>query len=503
MQRVAAVLTRRLTRFRQRWLPLEFSITPTTKALPIDHAVRNSDCGAIVISVREPAILELQEPILHLERKHPGAGKFIWRVIHHGASALGNILTPGSLMGLACRYYWEGEDDEKAVLERLRDEGQDISQVEMIRKADLTAAFPDWVLNPWGKPGKPPAAMEKLPFAASARKLAANPLRFVPKDWPEIEGVPIFYVPWDQTLMARLTDDHFDTLNSEYETSQAFYVFENQSLDSFRRTWRRFQQCLAALQLLEDILDGLLGPREGVPVSIQADPEESFTLAATRAVLVYSSQNGKGMVTTHSIARAPGRYVILPGKPASSAALYSLLTQLNPALAHKGILPARLLRHTPDELMWYCPSQIAPIYFKSQNPELDTLSGQQVRHPHLLFHVRRRSLRVAALAVGERPHEQTLLLRAPYYNLSADGRLCLGSMSVPKHNNPEAIAKWEEAFFRSAFTHAHGSGFAITNHPGGHAGVWLEQRNGPCEAFPSQWLVPLNLKLGDWLKCDL
>lgn len=503
MQAVAGVLTQQLKRFRQRWLPIELSITPSTHTRPIHHTVRKSDYGAIVISAREPEILELQDPILRLERAHPGTGKFIWRVIHHAASAFGNILTPGSLLGLACRYYWDGEDDEKGALQRLREEGEDTSQVEMVRKADLAAAFPDWVLNPWGKPGEPPAALDKFPFAASARRLAANPLRFVPEEWPETEGVPILYVPWDQTLMTRLTDEHFDMLNSEYETTQAIYVFENQSVDSFRRAWRRFQQYLAALQLLEDILDGLLGPREGVPVSIQADPEESFTLAATRAVLVYSNQNGKGVVTTHTIARGPGRYVILPGKPASSAALYSLLSQLNPSLTHKGILPARLLRHAPDELMWYCPSQMAPMYFKTQNAELDAMSGHPVRHPHLLFHVRRRSLRVAALPSGERPDEQTALLRAPYYNLSADGRLCLGTMRVPRHNNPDSISKWEEAFFQSAFTHAHGSGFNITTHPGGHAGLWLEQRDSTWETFPNQCLVPLNFKLGDWLKCDL
>ena len=392
MQNVASVLTQRLKRFRQRWLPLEFSIIPSTKALPINHTSGRADCGAIVISVQEPRILEIQEPILRLEGQHPGLGKYVWQVIHHGASALGNVLTPGSLLGLACRYYWDGEDDEKAALQRLREEGEDTSQIEMVRKAELTGAFPDWILNPWGKPGGAPASLEELPFAASARKLAANSLRFGPEEWPETEGVPILYVPWDQTLMTRLTDEHFDTLNSEYETTQAFYIFENQSLESFRRVWRRFGQYLAALQLLENILDGLLGPREGEPVSIHAGAEESFTLAATRAVLVYSHQNGKGMVTTHSIAKAPGHYVILPGKPANSAALYSLLSELNPSLAHKGILPARLLRHSPDELMWYCPSQIAPIYFKTQNPELDALSGQQVRHAHLLFHVTPESL---------------------------------------------------------------------------------------------------------------
>jgi PRTRC genetic system protein B len=208
---------------------------------------------------------------------------------------------------------------------------------------------------------------------------------------------------------------------------------------------------------------------------------------------------GRAMVTVHTVARGPGRYVLLPGKPASAPALYQLLTRFNPAIAYQGLLPPNLLRHAPGELLWHCPSRIEPIFFQTSHSELNAISGRRVRHPHLLFHVSRRNLYVAALPDGQRPTLQSNLLRAPYYNVSAEGQVCQGSMNGPRKGKPEAIAQWERAFFHSAFTHSQGGAFQITSHPNGHSGLWLEQAEQPFTAFPVEHLVPMKMTLNQWL----
>jgi PRTRC genetic system protein B len=205
-------------------------------------------------------------------------------------------------------------------------------------------------------------------------------------------------------------------------------------------------------------------------------------------------------VTTHAIAKAPGRYVLLPGTPASASALYRLLARFNPNIAHQGLLPWNLLRHTPSELLWHCPSRIEPLFFRTNQEELNAISGARVLHPHLLFYVNQGSLYLAALPDDQRPTLQTNLLRAPYFNVSAEGRVCQGSMKGPRENRPETLAQWERAFFRSAFTHPHGGAFRITSHPSGHDGLWLAQAEEPYPKFPVEHLVPLEMTLGDWLK---
>jgi PRTRC genetic system protein B len=149
--------------------------------------------------------------------------------------------------------------------------------------------------------------------------------------------------------------------------------------------------------------------------------------------------------------------------------------------------------------LWHCPSRIEPIFFQTAHSELNAISGKRVLHPHLLFHVTRRNLYVAALPDARRPTLETKLLRAPYYNVSAEGQVCQGSMNGPRENRPEAITKWEHAFFRSAFTHAQGGAFQMTSHPGGHSGLWLEQAGQPNGEFPVQHLVPMKMTLNQWL----
>lgn len=495
----AHCLTRQFSAYQPRRLALEFSLMTDLRLLPLgDHS--ESQC-AIVVHAPDVQCIELQEPILRLEKKHPKIGRFVWQALHHGLGLLGEYCSPFTLFHLLAMYYWQGEENEQYALNELKAQGEDISQVEMIRRADVECQFPKWVLGIEREIAKLPAGLKRLPFGDAARRLMDFRRDQFP-DYPlECQSIPVVYIPWDGSVMNQVADEHFNLLNQEYETVQAIFLFDPGSLESFRNALKQFQRYLDVLQAVEDLLDGLLGAAEPRPVLIGTPKESPSELAATHAVLLYNGANtmNRAMVTIHTVARGPGRYVLLPGRPASAPALYQLLAHFNPSVAHQGLLPANLLRHAPGELVWHCPSCIEPIFFQTNHSELNAISGRRVRHPHLMFHVSGRNLYVAALPDDQRPTLETNLLRAPYYNVSAEGHLCQGSMNGPRENNPESIAQWERAFFRSAFTHAHGSAFQLTSHPNGHAGLWLEQSEKPHAEFPVQHLVPMKMTLNQWL----
>ncbi len=494
----AQCLTKRVSRYQQRRLPLEFTLATDLKLLPLNES---SDQCAIVVHAADVQCIELQGPILRLEKKHPKVGRYVWRALHRGLGLLGEYCSPYTLLHLIAMYYWQGEENEEYVLKELKAQGEDVSQIEMIRRADLERQFPRWVLGRERESRRPPTGLNQLPFCAAVQRLISFQREQFPDHSLECHSMPIVYIPWERSVMNQVVDEHFNVLNQDYETVQCLFPFDPASLESFRRAWRQFEVYLEVVQAVEDVLDGLLGAAEPRPVMIGTPKEAPRELAATHALLLYSGANtlSRAMVTLHTVARGPGRYVLLPGKPASTPALYQLLTRFNPNIACQGLLPWNLLRHTPGELLWHCPSRIEPIFFQTNQGELNAISGQRVRHPHLLFHVTRKSLHVAALPSDQRPTLQTELLRAPYYNVSAEGLVCQGSMTGPRENRPEAIAQWEAAFFHSAFTHPQGGAFQITSHPNGHSGLWLEQAAKPCAEFPVEHLVPMKMTLSQWL----
>jgi PRTRC genetic system protein B len=498
LSEAAQCLTRRVSCYQQRRLPLEFSLTTDLKLLPLGE---HSDQCAIVVYASEVQCLELQQPILRLERKHPRVGRCVWQALHRGLGLLGDYCSPYTLLHLLAMYYWHGEDNEEYLIKELKDQGEDASQIEMIRRADVERQFPRWVLERERESGKLPAGLSRLPFCNAVRRLMAFQREQFPDNSLECQSIPIVYIPWEGSVMNQVADEHFNVLNQDYETVQCLFPFEPASVESFQQAWKQFQRYLDVVQAVEDVLDGLLGAAERRPVMIGTPKDAPSELAATHALLLYSGANamGRAMVTVHTVARGPGRYVLLPGKPASAPALYQLLTRFNPAIAYQGLLPANLLRHSSGELLWHCPSRIEPIFFQTSHSELNAISGKRVRHPHLLFHVSRGNLHVAALADERRPTLQSNLLRAPYFNVSAEGQICQGSMNGPRENRPEALAEWERAFFHSAFTHAQGGAFQITSHPKGHSGLWLEQVEQPRAGFPVEHLVPMKMTLSGWL----
>ncbi len=85
----ARCLTGRVARYRQRRLPLEFCLATNLQHLPLGGEAGDA---AIVVSVPDTQLIELQQPIQRLEKKHPQAGRFVWSALHRGLGSWGSTV---------------------------------------------------------------------------------------------------------------------------------------------------------------------------------------------------------------------------------------------------------------------------------------------------------------------------------------------------------------------------------------------------------------------------
>lgn len=150
------------------------------------------------------------------------------------------------------------------------------------------------------------------------------------------------------------------------------------------------------------------------------------------------------------------------------------------------ILPAAVLARTSESVCWWTPAGVRVMfYMKQRSPELAALSGGRFPQPALVWEVKRQQLRIRALRENTRPDPKTTLFRAPFWNVSDDGRVCLGSTRVPKKTSVDSLPQWEAAFFESEFSHPNGSS-RLTEHPGGFIGLWTELKGK--RRFPASYL---------------
>jgi PRTRC genetic system protein B len=106
-------------------------------------------------------------------------------------------------------------------------------------------------------------------------------------------------------------------------------------------------------------------------------------------------------------------------------------------------------------------------------------------------------LDVRALAGNERPTPATSLYLAPYWNVSNNGSVCLGTTKVPRDVSVKSLTRWEEAFFESEFTHANAS-TSLTTHPAGFIGLWKSLIGK--KKFPVDYLCDVKQTLGRFIQ---
>lgn len=120
-----------------------------------------------------------------------------------------------------------------------------------------------------------------------------------------------------------------------------------------------------------------------------------------------------------------------------------------------GLLPKNVLYLNTDRdgfVLWYTPAQKVDMFFVEN---LGIPNGTAALPP-LLWKASKNTLWIFAMGGQGEINQQTELYCAPFFNLYADGRVCMGTVAVNiKADCPleEFIALWERYFFKSYFSH--------------------------------------------------
>jgi PRTRC genetic system protein B len=155
-------------------------------------------------------------------------------------------------------------------------------------------------------------------------------------------------------------------------------------------------------------------------------------------------------------------------------------------LHHKGIVHANLLYVDLEQAfaVWYTPARQVELLFKKEL----TIPNGKAHVPPLVWKAHHNQLEVFALKEAERPTEKTPLFHAPFFNLYADGRVCMGTVDIEIDEDcslPDFMALWEDYFWKSYFSHSIGGLTPIT---GNLVGLWQNLVSQPQTPFPVEVL---------------
>jgi PRTRC genetic system protein B len=214
------------------------------------------------------------------------------------------------------------------------------------------------------------------------------------------------------------------------------------------------------------------------------------------ALLIYR-ENRRSFITWHTVvAQKQGPPSLGPAQPLTIAFIEDLAESLSGG-AMAEVLPENVLAKTDRMIVWWTSRRRRQMFFENAQGKAQELNGKAFPQPALVWRVANGDLKIRALCENKRPGAQTTLAVAPFWNLSDDGRVCLGSMRCPESSSVTSIESWEQGFYESAFTHANVG--RLTRHEGGHDALWgeLEDKRRP---FPANTLIRLPQTLAQFVQ---
>ena len=207
-----------------------------------------------------------------------------------------------------------------------------------------------------------------------------------------------------------------------------------------------------------------------------------------KALLVYTSGQ-KCFVTQHDIrsVRKGSAPVLGPAQMLTIDFVNSMVRSLG-GNAEAELLPENILAKGSHSIAWWTPAQRRQMFFQHAEGKAKSLNGKIFPHPPMVWVVSEKNLFLRALSENKRPTASTKMAVAPYWNISDNGAVCLGSMRNPNTCAVFSIAEWENGFYESAFTHSNVG--RSSRHKDGFEGLWRALA-GKRVPFPARMLIPL------------
>jgi PRTRC genetic system protein B len=214
------------------------------------------------------------------------------------------------------------------------------------------------------------------------------------------------------------------------------------------------------------------------------------------ALLIYR-ENRRSFITWHTVtAQKEGPPVLGPAQALTTAFVEDLAESLSGGAAAE-FLPENILAKTDRMIAWWTPRCVRRMFFENAEGKAQQLNGKAFPQPALVWRVAHGDLKIRALCENRRPNAKTTLAVAPFWNLSDDGRVCLGTMRSPDSVSAASIGAWEQGFYESSFTHANVG--RLTRHEGGHDALWAELA-GKRQPFPIDALIRLPQTLAEFIQ---
>jgi PRTRC genetic system protein B len=223
---------------------------------------------------------------------------------------------------------------------------------------------------------------------------------------------------------------------------------------------------------------------------------EMHRFVLSDALLIYR-ENRRSFITWHSVStQKQGPPLLGPAQPLTTAFVEDLAVSLSGG-ARAEVLPENVLARTDRMITWWTPRRVRRMFFENAEGKAQQLNGKLFPQPPLVWKVAHGELKIRALLESTRPKVDTTLAVAPFWNLSDDGSVCLGSMRCPESASVVSIEAWECGFYESAFTHANVG--RLTRHQGGHDGLWAGL-SGKRRPFPTDTLIRLPQTLAEFIQ---
>lgn len=226
--------------------------------------------------------------------------------------------------------------------------------------------------------------------------------------------------------------------------------------------------------------------------SVVIAQENDVELQLDSALLFYRSQGTNDIYATQHAARVvDGRPTLLAGAPITLDQLADIADLAAQKTSYRGFMHDRVVYLAPNMIAWWVPACTRRVWFKTKDA-IGERAGE-ANHPPLVFMVSKSNWSVFALRENARPSSSTRLYTAPYYNVWENGEICEGNVKTPDSINTDSIKPFEDAFFRSRFTHSNNP--RLIHRRGGAERLWLDLLDGA--EFPIDRLIDTKRTLAD------
>ncbi|WP_341744783.1 PRTRC system protein B [Azonexus hydrophilus] len=216
----------------------------------------------------------------------------------------------------------------------------------------------------------------------------------------------------------------------------------------------------------------------------------SQTQQISQAFLLY-----RDFVTIHDVEVDNGVPVIKPGVLATKEAISCGLRALMPPEEAKvELLPAELLAKGVDYMAWWIKPGKRHVRFDAKKLGK---RGAVVNLPGLVMIVAPSGWYVFAVAGRSRPTATTKIYRSPFFNVWDQGKICVGSVTVPDAEKFFDTAAWEAAFFDSYFAHPNVDKLVKDEDA---YDFWADMLDGKYPKFPTKKLYATKHSLDDVFK---